>query len=102
VRPISTLSFDLCCRAQPPAGVPTYADIGEFGPPIRGCGGEAEGTQAQHVLDRAEQVAVGFVSVFDCFSTRSSCRCFVWGKQDYEKKMAHDMEEAAAQVLNAG
>jgi hypothetical protein len=33
------------------------------------------------------------VSVFDCFLTRNSCRCFVWGKQDYEKKMAHDMEE---------
>ncbi len=32
-------------------------------------------------------------SVFDCFPTCSSCRCFVWGKQDYEKKMAHDMEE---------
>lgn len=23
----------------------------------------------------------------------SSCRCFVWGKQDYEMKMAHDMED---------
>lgn len=24
---------------------------------------------------------------------RCSCRCFVWGKQDYELKMAHDMED---------
>jgi hypothetical protein len=31
VRPISTLSFDLCCRAQLPAGAPTYADIVNLG-----------------------------------------------------------------------
>jgi hypothetical protein len=31
VRLFSTLSFDLCCRAQPPAGAPTYADIVNLG-----------------------------------------------------------------------
>jgi hypothetical protein len=30
-RLMSTLSFDLCCRAQPPAGASTYADIVNLG-----------------------------------------------------------------------
>ena len=32
-------------------------------------------------------------ATFQLILSRCSCRCFVWGKQDYEMKMAHDMED---------
>ena len=81
-----------CCRSVR-AGAPTYADIV--------CLGRLSAVVAVKLkelrrsmfwIGHSRREAVSNVA-FERNLIPSSCRCFVWGKQEYEKKMAHDMEE---------